>query len=341
MGPRAKLAAAALGVSTAAVPGAGGVDGIPNRALVAYVAAAEQAPCPVPWNVLAAIGAVETGHGTHGGAHLDDGGRMTVMAVSHADAMGPMQFIGSTWEAYGQGDINDIDDAAPAAARLLCANGYATDPTNAIGAYNGGEGWQRYAESRRYVELVDEYSSAYALADPRGLPSKQSTPKQRTPDRLWDALVRGWLRVGEGAHKVGLGGSWGALDDAMFGAEVAVQRATSARPDRLDPEFGRRLDLFIAAAPGAMTVVSGFRDGAQQMALREQNCPDALRSDSTECHPWTAKPGTSDHEHGMAADLSYEDAATEVWAHANAARFGLQFDVPTEAWHVSLAPEHR
>ena len=304
---------------------------------MAYVAAAAGAPCDVPWNVLAAIGAVETGHGTHGGAHLDGDGRMTVMAVSHADAMGPLQFIAPTWQAYGQGDINDIDDAAPAAARLLCANGYEADPTNAIGAYNGGALWPRYAESRRYVELVGEYSEAYAKADPRTVKAEPGT-KERTPQRLWAAVVRGWMRVGTGAQAVGAGSLWSTADDWAFGADTdGIKRATGARPDRLDSEFGRRLDLFMNAAPGRMAVVSGFRDGDEQMQLRRQNCPDPVRSESTECSPWTAKPGTSDHEQGMAADLSYEDAATEAWAHANAGRFGLQFDVPTEGWHVSLA----
>ena len=340
MGPRAKIAAAALGVSTVAVPGPGSVDGIRQRALVAYVAAAESAPCEIPWYVIAAVGAVESGHGTHGGAELDSEGRMTVMAVSHADAMGPMQFIGPTWAAYGAGgDVNDIDDAAPAAARLLCANGFEADPTNAIGAYNGGELWPRYEESRRYVELVDEYSTAYAQADQRAVPKDAGQPKERTPQRAWDALVRAWLRVGTGARVVGLGGAWTAADDSLFGADPAA--VVARRSDGLDPTFGSKLDAFLRAAPGSITVVSGFRDGGEQLALRQQNCPDPVFSDSTECTPWTAKPGTSDHEHGLAADLAYGDSGTERWAHANADRFGLQFDVVTEPWHVSLAADGR
>lgn len=308
---------------------------------MAYVQAAEQAPCNVPWNVLAAIGAVESGHGTHGGSELDNEGRMTIMAVSHADAYGPMQFIGPTWAAYGQGDVNDIDDAAPAAARLLCANGFEADPTNAIGAYNGGELWPRYAESRRYVELVDEYSTAYAKADPRAVPKAGSETKERTPQRAWDAAVRSWLRVGTGARAVGLGGAWSAVDDYLFGVDTGKARAMLQRADGLDERFATKLDAFTRAAPGTITVVSGFRSGDEQMALRRQNCPDPVHSDSTECHPWTAKPGTSDHERGLAADLAFEDDATEAWAHANAGRFGLQFDVPTEAWHVSLAEVER
>ncbi len=337
-GLKLKLGSAAV-AALVGVPGGGGVDGIPDRALVAYVQAANEAPCNLPWYVLAAVGAVETGHGTHGGAHLDDNGKMTVMAVSGAEAYGPMQFIEPTWERYGTGDINDIDDAAPAAARLLCANGYEQDPTNAIGAYNGGENWPRHAESRRYVELVDEYAQAYAKADPKAVTVGAESGKERTPQRLWDRIVVGWLRVGTGADAVGVGGAWDAVDDVLFGEAEQPQRL--ARADGLNPVFGERLERFIAAAPGGITVVSGRRSGDEQMALRRQNCPDPVNSDSTECSPWTAKPGTSDHERGLAADLAYEDAVTEAWAHANADRFDLQFDVPTEAWHISLKAELR
>lgn len=132
------------------------------------------------------------------------------------------------------------------------------------------------------------------------------------------------------------------MDDAVFGAGTGAQAvARPARADQLDPEFGDRLDDLIAAAPGRIDVVSGFRSSDEQMALRRQNCPDAVASDSTECTPWTAKPGTSDHELGLAADLSFESGAVEAWAHANADRFGLAFNVPTEAWHVALKADLR
>lgn len=338
MGPRLKFAAALAGAAVG-VPGGGGVDGIPDRALVAYVKAAEQAPCAIPWYVIAAVGAVETGHGTHAGAHLDADGKMTSMAVSWAGAEGPLQFMPATWAQYGRGDVNDVDDAAPAAARLLCANGYEADPENAIGAYNGGANWPAYAESRRYVELVDEYAQAYAKADPRSVGVAAPEGKERTAQRAWDRLMVGWLRVGAGADALGAGGVWRAVDDAVFGKAETVGRV--ARADGLDPEFGVRLERFIAAAPGRIEVVSGRRSSDEQMALRRQNCPDPVNSDSTECSPWTAKPGTSDHERGLAADLSYENEATEAWAHANAGRFDLQYDVPTEAWHISLKADKR
>ncbi len=64
----------------------------------------------VRWQVLAAINLVETGFGK-------------IRGLSTAGAQGPMQFIPSTWAAYGEGDINDPHDAILAAARYLAANG--------------------------------------------------------------------------------------------------------------------------------------------------------------------------------------------------------------------------
>jgi hypothetical protein len=75
--------------------------------------------CPgLSWTVLAAIGQIESADGTNVGP-------------SSAGAMGPMQFLPSTWAIWGTdgfGDTGPPDilnpyDAVPSAARLLCADG--------------------------------------------------------------------------------------------------------------------------------------------------------------------------------------------------------------------------
>ena len=90
--------------------------------------------CPgLSWTVLAAIGQVESGHGRNNGP-------------SSAGALGPMQFLPSTWAAYGvdgdgdgRADINSPYDAIPAAAGYLCRFGANRGPDglyDAIFAYN-------------------------------------------------------------------------------------------------------------------------------------------------------------------------------------------------------------
>jgi hypothetical protein len=130
---------------------------IPQPAMQAYgfaemAIAAAKPGCQLRWTTLAGIGKVESAHGqSHAtlapdgtalppivGAALDGtGGRMRVVDtdggqidgdVTWDHAVGPMQFIPSTWTAYaadadsdGVSDINNINDASLAAARYLCA----------------------------------------------------------------------------------------------------------------------------------------------------------------------------------------------------------------------------
>jgi Transglycosylase SLT domain len=81
----------------------------PGRLLAHYRAA--QRRFHVGWPVLAAVNFVESAFGR-------------MRNSSAAGAQGPMQFIPSTWKAYGLGgDINDPRDAILGAANYLHANG--------------------------------------------------------------------------------------------------------------------------------------------------------------------------------------------------------------------------
>jgi hypothetical protein len=99
----------------------------------------------IPWVYLAAIHLVETRMGR-------------IRGNSTAGAQGPMQFIPSTWAAYGDGgDVNDPHDAILAAARYLKAAGGPSDMDKAIFAYN---------HDRGYVVAIKTYA-AQMLADAR------------------------------------------------------------------------------------------------------------------------------------------------------------------------------
>ena len=110
--------------------------------------------CPgLSWTVLAAIGQIESGDGANTGP-------------SSAGALGPMQFLPSTWQVYGISafgqtgppDIMNAYDAVPSAARLLCANGGSTAAglRGAIFAYNHATWYVN-----EVLALAQEYARDY------------------------------------------------------------------------------------------------------------------------------------------------------------------------------------
>ncbi|HEX5295061.1 MAG TPA: transglycosylase SLT domain-containing protein, partial [Streptosporangiaceae bacterium] len=112
----------------------------------------------IPWTVLAAIGQVESGFGANDGP-------------SSMGAHGPMQFEPSTWQQYGDGgNIMNPDDAIPAAARLLVANGAPGNLQQALLAYNDA-GW--------YVTEVLVQAARYAAGGAQAISAAGSAVCQQ------------------------------------------------------------------------------------------------------------------------------------------------------------------
>jgi soluble lytic murein transglycosylase-like protein len=119
---------------------------LPPGVLRAYYAEAERR-FGIPWHVLAAVNLVET-----------DFNRLRSDSV--AGARGPMQFLPSTWRAYGLGgDIRDPHDAILGAANYLRASGGRSNLRRALFAYN---------HSPLYVDAVLRYASRIAAGGGRG-----------------------------------------------------------------------------------------------------------------------------------------------------------------------------
>ncbi|MET0456112.1 MAG: lytic murein transglycosylase [Mycobacterium sp.] len=115
----------------------------PAEELLGYYRDAESA-FGVGWNYLAAINLIETHFGSIDG-------------TSTAGAQGPMQFMPSTFAAYGEGgDVDSPRDSIMAAGRYLAANGFGADADHAIYRYNNAD---------EYVRAVHDYAAVLA-ADP-------------------------------------------------------------------------------------------------------------------------------------------------------------------------------
>ncbi|MGW2476801.1 lytic transglycosylase domain-containing protein [Streptomyces sp. NPDC001665] len=172
--------------SSANLPVTGSAEsGIPASVLAAYkkaqaTVAGTDAACRLPWQLLAAIGKVESGQARGGrvdaqgttlspilGPALDGNGFALIKDTdngaydgdrTHDRAVGPMQFIPSTWATWGQDgngdgrkDPNNVYDAALAAGRYLCAGdrdlSTATDLDRAVLSYNHSDVYLRTVRS--------------------------------------------------------------------------------------------------------------------------------------------------------------------------------------------------
>lgn len=301
-----------------------GLGGVPHVAADAYRRAAAAAPsfsppCQMPASLLAGVGEIESGHGTHGGATASgngdvrppivgiplpqlgddtDGGAWDGSAtVDHA--VGPMQFIPSTWRAYGAdgnddgvADPHNLYDAALAAAAYLCASG-----SPMVSESDWRRGLWAYNHSDAYADDVIDAARAYEAAS--GSPISVAGDVQ-----LVEVAGIGQTNVAW-AHQV-------------------------------------RALLAAAAAAGVQLTGSSYRDPAEQIALRKAHCGTShyaiYEMPSSQCSPPTARPGTSQHERGLAIDFdacSTRATACWRWLTANAARFGL-YNLPSEPWHWSI-----
>ena len=115
----------------------------------------------------------------------------------------------------------------------------------------------------------------------------------------------------------------GALDHInRFGTMPGY--AIGGKVQGLNKKFLEQLSAFNAAAGNRYTVNSGYRSVAHQQQLYNQYL--AGRG------PVAARPGSSQHNFGLAADLAPSNARDVHGALAK--QFGLVFTVPSESWHI-------
>jgi Transglycosylase SLT domain len=209
---RAAGGAGATVTPTVGVVPDGGDRGIPALALRAYREAAAWAAgfdpdCRVTWAVLAGIGRIESNHGLFGGpaTRFSAAGTVSpritgpplngrgVAAIGDSDAgrwdgdtvwdraVGPMQFIPTTWRSLGRdgngdrvADPNNLFDAAVSAAGYLCLSGGGSlaDPARLGQAIYG------YNHSWAYVRSVLGWARLYqgGVTPGPAVPTGQAAP---------------------------------------------------------------------------------------------------------------------------------------------------------------------
>ena len=217
-------APASVSPSGGVAPGVGGhtaraiatasTTGIPSAALAAYQRAesvinAADKSCNLAWQLVAAIGRVESDHGRTNGNSLDldgvaqpgiygvalDGShgttRITDTDAGQYDddakfdrAIGPMQFIPSTWsvvgvDADGDGERNpqDVDDAALATAVYLCSG---DDDLSDVRGQRASV--YRYNHSTSYVDLVMSIYNAYLEGEFTSVPNGTTSAGYLVPN---------------------------------------------------------------------------------------------------------------------------------------------------------------
>jgi len=154
---------------------------------------------------------------------------------------------------------------------------------------------------------------------------------------------------------------------ALAAALAASQSQPSGTPSTIQPAPGG-LATVTCPAGGSITVAGaiagnvqalldasfadgvnlcggGYRDPAEQIALREAHCGTSYYAiyemPASQCDPPTARPGTSMHEQGLAIDFTCDGGGALssgsncfTWLSANAATYGL-YNLPSEPWHWS------
>jgi hypothetical protein len=180
----------------------------------------------IPWEVLASINKIETGFGTN-------------MGPSSAGAIGWMQFLPSSWEAFGvdaNGDgrkdpYNPVD-AICAAAHYLKLGGGSDDLYNAIFSYNHAD-W--------YVQEVLLYARAYG--------------------KLPADLVGSLTGLTEGAH-------FPVAADASYADDLSAREALDRSAPGADEAYGSAGEV-ISSSPTRRGINIFAAEGAPVVAVND------------------------------------------------------------------------
>ena len=144
-------------------------------------------------------------------------------------------------------------------------------------------------------------------------------------------------------------------DIAAAAGAGGVQPTAPVTADEVVTVYGLRVHTSIAddiralihaaRADGVALAGWGWRDHQTQIRLRREHCGTTeyaiYRMPSSRCSPPTARPGSSQHERGLAIDFTYDGKSIStrrspgfIWLNQHATAYGLK-NLASEPWHWS------
>lgn len=320
------LAIAGMTGSAASWEGDGGLitEGIPPVAAAAYLDASDAAPgfsppCEIPPWILAGVGEIESNHGSYAGATVAPNGDVSPHIIGPPlpnvggdtddgiwdgsatldHAVGPMQFLPATWRSYGlDGNSDGVADPHNMFDAAITAAAYLC---RAGAPMASDDDWRRGL-------LTYNHSDDYA-------------------DQVLDAAYR--YRAGPYTQ-----------ESFVIGVDLVEVPGIGPTNASWAPQV--QAMLAAAADDGVTLTGSSYRSSAQQISLRQAHCGTSyyavFEMPPSLCSPPTARPGSSNHELGLAIDFencTSRASACYEWLAANASTYGLH-PLSSEPWHWSI-----
>jgi hypothetical protein len=139
-----------------------------------------------------------------------------------------------------------------------------------------------------------------------------------------------------------------AADEAVYDGTPGNVPLTTVENITVHTDIAHQVAGLVQAAraDGHTLTGGGYRSPERQIELRRAHCGTndyaIYEMPSSQCSPPTARPGSSNHELGLAIDFECDGDLVRTrssdcftWMTANAPTFGL-YNLPSEPWHWSV-----